>query len=181
MPCGVMPCRAALDPLVGPCVVQCFYRVVSVRNARSEPSKNNPCHISRTPFPRHKTPHPESRSYPPAPSPKGGVGVGCGARSSSRKMRSCQCRLGCKFRRTEKVSDRCFGNYGEYKPTDLAVAPACTATQRRTQPPIKSATTSSTDLFQYLSLRLLFEEKDLFHFYVSFVWRFAFPCLQALE
>jgi len=30
------------------------------------------------------------------------------------------------------------------------------------------------DLFQYLSLRLLFEEEDLFHFYVSFVWRFAF-------
>ena len=28
--------------------------------------------------------------------------------------------------------------------------------------------------FQYLSLRLLFEEGDLFHFYVSFVWRFAF-------
>ena len=30
------------------------------------------------------------------------------------------------------------------------------------------------DNYQYLSLRLLFEEKDLFHFYVSFVWRFAF-------
>ena len=60
------------------------------------------------------------------------------------------------------------------QPTDLAVAPACTATQRRTQPPNKSATTSSIDLFQYLSLRLLFEEQYLFYFYVLFVWRFAF-------
>jgi hypothetical protein len=59
-----------------------------------------------------------------------------------------------------------------YQPTDLAVAPACTATQRRTQPPNKSVTTSSIDLFQYLILRLLFEEEDFFHFYVSFVWRF---------
>jgi hypothetical protein len=33
---------------------------------------------------------------------------------------------------------------------------------------------SSIGLFQYLSLCLLFEEEDLFYFYVSFVWRFAF-------
>ena len=39
-----------------------------------------------------------------------------------------------------------------YQPTDLAVAPACTATQRRTQPPNKSAITSSIDLFRYLGL-----------------------------
>ena len=45
-----------------------------------------------------------------------------------------------------------------YQPTDFAVAPACTATQRRTQPPNKSATFSSIDLIQYLSLCLLFEE-----------------------
>jgi hypothetical protein len=61
-----------------------------------------------------------------------------------------------------------------YQPTDLAVAPACTATQRRTQLPNKSTTTLSIDLFQYLSLRLFFEEEDLFHFFVSFVWRFGF-------
>ena len=42
------------------------------------------------------------------------------------------------------------------------------------QPPNKSATTSSIDLFRYLSLRLLFEDEDLFHFYVSLVWRLAF-------
>jgi hypothetical protein len=61
-----------------------------------------------------------------------------------------------------------------YQPMDLVVAPVCTAAQRRTQPPYKSATTLSIDFFQYLSLCLLFEEEDLFRFYVSFVRRFAF-------
>jgi hypothetical protein len=39
---------------------------------------------------------------------------------------------------------------------------------KRFRPPNKPAKTSSIDLFQFLGLRLHFEEEDLFHFYVSF-------------
>jgi hypothetical protein len=51
---------------------------------------------------------------------------------------------------------------------DLAAAPACKATQRRTRPLDKPVMTSFIGRFRFLSFCLHFEKEDLFHFYISF-------------
>jgi hypothetical protein len=58
----------------------------------------------------------KSHDQPPNPSPSGGTYFGC---RFKRPALPSGCRftrpLGCGFRRSKKVSDRCLGNYGEYE------------------------------------------------------------------